>query len=509
MRRFASGYARAVPALVSSMLVAVSAMLSSACAPPKPVPLDAAAVLGHISSRTLDDAAVVAALNAHRLAATDPAGPRCWDLDALTVAAWALRSEMAVTASRRSAAASDLVAARQFPNPILSLTPELVTNAATGTSPWTAAVLLTWLIRSPGARAAAIAQATAVGQGAMWDAVAGAWNVRSEVRAALLDLALARSASALADQELGLRLSATAVAATRVQLGAWGGPELDRARAEQMAADTEQAAANAAVSAAAQHVATATGLASQAVLPATLTLPQLNSLPQVLAGLRTPDRDAVVLSRLDVARALADYDVADAAWRAQVARRFPDLGVGPGYTYDRRDHKIVVAVSGELPLLHSNDAAEASVEAGRREAAASVEVVQQAAMAQFARAVAALAAAAERLEGVQHLVAARHGALMAESRRVEAGAGEHGDVVARELEWIAARRLELEALRAGVDALTELEASVQRPLWPPSALDAGEELRTEQVNDHVSGSRQAGPAREDRAAAATVKESLR
>ncbi|MBI5506215.1 MAG: TolC family protein [Deltaproteobacteria bacterium] len=401
---------------------------------------------------------------------------------------------MAVAAARRSAAASDLAVAQQFPNPILSLTPELVTNAATGTSPWTAAVLLTWLIRSPGSRAAAIDQAVAAGQGAAWDALAATWEIRSQVRTALLDLVLARSAAALAGEELALRRSALAIAETRVRVGAWGQPELDRARAEQLAAETQHASAAAGADAALLRVATATGLASQAALPAALALPDLDGLPQVLAAQRVPDRDAVVLNRLDVARALAEYDRADAAWRAQVARRFPDLSAGPGYTYDRRDHKIVVAVSGEVPLLHSNDAAQAAAEARRTEAAAAVEVAQAAALAQFSRAGATLTAAAHGLAGAERVVAARRSATAAERRRVAAGAGERNDVVARELECVAARRLEMDALRTGVDALTQLEASVQRPLWPQSLLDVRADARADGaavsgVDDTLAGSK--------------------
>jgi len=469
---------------VVALGVLVAAMVSglAACTPPKPVPLEPAALLSRISSRSLDDAAVVAALQSQRLVSENGAGPRRWDLDAMTVAAWALRSELAVTAARERVAAASVVEARQFPNPVLSLTPELITNAATGTSPWTAAVLLTWLIRAPGARAAAIDQARAASEGAVWDGMTGAWDIRSQVRSAMLDLVLAQRSVALADEELGLRRQAVEMAQTRVRVGAWEQPELDRAGAEQLAAQNESASASAAAHAAMLRVASATGLTGEAALPATLVLPKLDDMPKVLASVRVPDRDAVVLNRLDVARALADYRGADAAWRAQVARRFPDLGAGPGYTYDKGDHKIVVTLSGEVPLLHTNSAAEATADARRREAAAAVEVVQQTALAQFDRAGAAVAAAAERLAGAQRVVAARRSAVAAQRKRQLSGAGDRSDVVARELELLAARRSELEALRATVDALSEFETSVQRPLWPPSKLD----VRREQAPDRAA-----------------------
>src|SRR3546814_1957445 len=82
-----------------------------------------------------------------------------WTLDALTVAAWQLRPELAQARAGERAASADVAAAARKPNPLLSFTPEWIYNAPAGVSTWIAALLVSQVFENPDKRAARSAQA--------------------------------------------------------------------------------------------------------------------------------------------------------------------------------------------------------------------------------------------------------------------------------------------------------------------------------------------------------------
>ncbi|MBK6729091.1 MAG: hypothetical protein IPG63_18140 [Xanthomonadales bacterium] len=86
--------------------------------------IDLQANVDRIENNTLDDASVHAALVAAGLPAMSPNDE--WSLDALVVAAWQFRPELAEARALRSAAAADVDATKSRPSPLVSLIPELV-----------------------------------------------------------------------------------------------------------------------------------------------------------------------------------------------------------------------------------------------------------------------------------------------------------------------------------------------------------------------------------------------
>nr|QQZ49430.1 hypothetical protein JKL49_20890 [Phenylobacterium glaciei] len=69
-------------------------------------------------------------------------------------------------------------------------------------------------------------------------------------------------------------------------------------------------------------------------------------------------------------RAVVDYDLAESALRTEVARQYPEVRIGPGYTYDHGVQKIPFNLTLVLPPLDLNRAAIAQAEARRTEAGA-------------------------------------------------------------------------------------------------------------------------------------------
>src|SRR3546814_12966020 len=143
----------------------------------------------------------------------------------------------------------------------------------------------------------------------------------------------------------------------------------------QAAAQAE--AARQAVESARAQWAAAVGVPSEALADSVLHTPAIDDVHAFAWPDAAALREAAVFNRVDLALALAAYDQADAAWREQVARRHPDLTLGPGYTYDVGDRKLVLAMSAELPVNDRYDAAIAAAQARREAAGRQVEAVPE------------------------------------------------------------------------------------------------------------------------------------
>ncbi len=78
-----------------------------------------------------------------------------------------------------------------------------------------------------------------------------------------------------------------------------------------------------------------------------------------------------VFHRADLLASLAEYAAAESALQLEVARQYPDIHLGPGYTYDTGTNKIGFGLAGiTLPVFDQNQGGIAQAEAKRKEAAA-------------------------------------------------------------------------------------------------------------------------------------------
>ena len=106
-------------------------------------------------------------------------------------------------------------------------------------------------------------------------------------------------------------------------------------------------------------------------------------------ALPAPDvRAAAVENRLDVQRALAQYEAAQSRLQLEVARQYPDIDLGPGYAYEEGVHLISLRMGTVLPLRNRNEGPIAEAEAQRKAAGAQLLATQSAVIAQSDKALA-------------------------------------------------------------------------------------------------------------------------
>lgn len=451
------------------LLLTLAVLPLAGCISAPPAPLDLAASAAALEARTLDDAAVREALARANLPAEG-----VWTLDRLTVAAWALRPEIAVARADAAQARAAAQVAGQLPNPSLSFDPAYLTDNASGSlSPWTVAASLGFTLETGGKRGIRESQARAEMASREWQVAEAFWKVRQDVRKAWAARVFAERALALAEHEASLRTSFSNWVETALRFGAVAQPErlaavtaLAQAQAAARAARGEMAAANAALAAAVGVV----------EMPFDRVVPLPENLPAVIDAPTL--RGQALVNRLSIRRALADYDVAEESLRLAVARQYPDISFGPGYTYDKGDRGVTLTLGFTLPVFHGERAAIDEALAVRTKAAAQVTAEQAQALGDIAAASGRYAAAYAAWTETPDAVDAGRRASAAAEARLQSGAGDRSEQVTAALAQVAAERAALESFRAAVEALAALEDGVQAPLWPASTLAADMQKRT-------------------------------
>jgi outer membrane protein TolC len=201
--------------------------------------------------------------------------------------------------------------------------------------------------------------------------------------------------------------------------------------------------------------------------------------PESLSA-RELQRDAV-LNRLDVRRSLAQYAAAESEVQLQIAKQYPDINIGPGYTYEERNNFFTVGFSTTVPLFNRNQGPIAEAEARRKEAATAFLQTQAQVIARSERALAVYTATLKELAEVQSLYQLQENQLQIIQQSIRAGAANRLSLDGAQIQLSVLARAELDALGRAQRALGDLEDAVQRPLDPREMLP---KLEVQTLLDH-------------------------
>jgi outer membrane protein, heavy metal efflux system len=176
-------------------------------------------------------------------------------------------------------------------------------------------------------------------------------------------------------------------------------------------------------------------------------------------------RDAV-LNRLDIRRALAQYAAAEAGLQLEIAKQYPDISIGPGYTYEEMHSFFTLGASTTVPLFNRNQGPIAEAEARRKEAAAAFLERQAQVIAKSERALAVYAGALKEVAEAEALRHLEENQIQITQQAIRSGTDIRLSLDTVEIQsWVLARA-RLDALARARRALGELEDAVQRPLEP-------------------------------------------
>lgn len=448
---------------------AAAAMLSlAACTHYAPKPFSIADTATRFSARTVDlNSAASACRTMAPRAPCDAGNP-----DKLVLFEVLLANNPSVAAARAKVASAEAAAhAAHAPvGPTVTLSSEY---AGADPKPWLLGLAADFPLDTGGRRAARIGSADLAVTAARYDLVEAIWTARMALVRALADQLVADRQIIIANHLQALQERRFAVLERRVTQGEASRAELERTRVDLADARSRIAAAQARHEAATAQIAAALGG----------PLDQARKLSTSWSGIETPmplvaiapaDRYAALLGRADLLKGMTAYEQSEFDLRGEVAKQYPALSVGPGFTWDHGLVKIPFNVGLALPPLDLNRRAIAAAEARRSEAASQLEALYAGAVAGIDQAMAEAAAARRSLSQARELdlpIATRL-AVQAD-RELAAGAIDRNDWAAAQAGLEVVRLAELNALARVLAADAALEEVLRRPLSGPETLIEG------------------------------------
>jgi len=424
------------------------------------VPSETAA---RLESRNLQDAGLRVFLEKN-LGHPESSWPlKSWDLPSLTLAAFYFNPEMKIARAQTSVAKAAVITAGARPNPTLSLRPGIP-------SPYLFDLSLSMPIQTAGKRGYQILEAKNLSEAARFGLANTAWQVRSAVRTALVNYLVAIRNAEQMQTKVKILADRARLLRKRLAAGEISRPELDLARID--LANVRLGALNARTQIAQDRslLAGAIGVPVSALNGVEYSWPGFDSPPNPDSlSLRTIQREAV-LNRLDVRQALTAYVAAEARLQLEIARQYPDIQIGPGYTYEEGNNFFTLGLSTTLPIFNRNQGPIAEAEARRKEAAAQFLATQ-------ARVIAASEAASARYRGAwkelteaERVLKLHGGKVRFAQQTLKAGESGPLPVNSELLGSAAAASAKLAALSRAQAALGSLEDAVERPLGPGDIL---------------------------------------
>ncbi|HKT67733.1 TolC family protein [Burkholderia sp. 22313] len=391
-----------------------------------------------------------------------------WNRETLTLAAWYYSPALDIARAQWGTAKAGIDVAGAIPNPVLQLPFQWATPNPGPGAPFTTGPALDIPIETAGKRGYRIDQASHLSESARLAIGNEAWKVGAQVRDALLGLDTSRTRSALLSSKVDDERQIVAMVTKRRAVGESAGPDVDAAIAAQTQAQADLAASRAAEQDARAQLAAAIGVPAPALEHVAFDLDGFDhAAPPPPAA--DAQRDAI-LHRADLLGSLADYAAAESALQLEVAKQYPDLHLGPGYTYDTGTHKIAFGLAGiTLPIFDQNQGGIAQAEAKRKEAAARTAALQDTILGDLDRALARYRSSLDALTLADAHRAAARRQLDGQEAGFAAGDVDRLTLTQAKADYQASEIARLDAAVAVRQAGGALEDAMQRPLVP----DAG------------------------------------
>jgi len=437
--------------------------LLAGCARFEAKPLSPQQTAEQFEARTLDDPQLKDFLQASLKRDLTGWPLREWDFDTLALAAFFYHPSLDVARAQWAVAQAGVTTASGRPNPVAGVAPQYTTNSESGVSPWVVALTLDATIETAGKRAYRIERAKQESESARLGLMEQAWQVRSRLRARLLDYAAANRRVAVLQGVREIQQQVVKLLEGQLAAGAIASTDVTTSRVAliKTQGDFVEAQRQAVESRAA--VAEALGVPLRAIEGRDL---KFDLSPSAEAGrdLESAEiRQRALHSRADILAALTDYAASQSALQLEIARQYPDIHLGPGYEFDQGSHKWGLGVGAELPVLNRNEGPIAEAEAKRAQAAAQFLSLQAQVIAEIDRAMVARAASQEQLRQLGTLLETHQQHVQSVEAMVKAGGADQLELSSARLEASLTEVVRLDAMIKAQQALGQLEDAVQVP----------------------------------------------
>jgi len=443
------------------LVLCLAGLLAEGCVRYHPKPISAARTLDDYEARAFDSAELRDFLQTRQEVKEWP--PRSWDLRALTLTAFYYHPDLDVARAQWGVAQAGRITAGERPNPTGSvLMGYNSTSPVSEVTPWIPEAALEISIETAGKRGYRILQARHLSEAARLNILSVAWEVRSRLRQAFLDLYAAGEMESLLSRQQEFQAESVRILEAQSAAGEASPYEVTQARIA--LANSRLAALDAAGQSAAARIylADALGVPVKALDGVALSFEEFVQVPLDLPS--NEIRRRALVNRSDILGALSEYEAAQAALRLEIAKQYPDLTLGPDYQLDQTDNKWTLGLSLVLPLLSRNKGPIAEAEARRAETAARFQALQAGVINKIEVATSSCRSAVEKAKAAAELLANLKKQEVSAKARYEIGDISKLELLGIELEIASNALARLDALVKAQQAIGDLENAMQSPL---------------------------------------------
>ncbi len=440
-------------------VAALSTTVLSACASYHAAPLSAESALADYRARNVDEAAVSARAGV-------PLEDNVYDRRRLLAVALSSNPSVAEARAHALSAQAAARASRAGPSMTLNLTAEY---ARTGDqSPWLYGASSDIPFDIGGRRGARVSASDFAALSARYAYEETVWATRMALRRALTERFLTAREVSVGQELASIRSRQMAALELRLSAGEASRSEVERVRVEAAADARRLNDTEAHLVHARSAVAQALGVPLSVADGIALRWDGFDVFETVNVEQISNGRDAALAERADVLAAVASYDQADSDLRGEVARQYPEIHLGPGYTWERGLVKLPFTLGIVLPPLDFAHNGVRAAEAHRQEAGAHVEAIVAAAFGEIDGALAEAQASRDALARVRaaDLAASRRAADQS-NLEISNGAIDRVDWSAAQVSLKLTQLAEIDALRRAHEADALLENALRRPLEGP------------------------------------------
>lgn len=451
------------------IFVGCMTLLVTSCASYQSKPISAAVEASALEARTLSDPRLHEFVSLGLAVNGQPVRPSAWNLNRLTLAAIYYHPDLDIARTKLASAKAGVVSAGQIPNPTLDVAATYNSTVLTP-SPWAVGTMVNFLLETFGRRQYRIAQAEELTEAARDDLATATWQVRGQVRTALLNLWAAQRKVTLTQHRLQLQDQLVNLLENQLAAGQASALDVTRERITRNQIslaldDAERQSAEARV-----QLATAIGIPEHALNGVQLSFRAFERPVRLGATFATGElRRRALLGRSDVQALLAEYAAAQSALQLEIAKQFPNVNLGSGYTYDQGDNKYNLQLSAELPIFNQNQGPVAEAAAKRKNMAARFTALQAQIISAIDRAAANYRAATSALNTTESLLVAGRTRQRQIVESFKAGNMDRSAPVTADLELAAIELSRFDATVQQRQAVGALEDALQRPLFASAA----------------------------------------
>jgi len=445
------------------LVIFLTGLLFYGCVHFEAKPLDASENLSQLEQRSLNDSGLreFVETNLHKTFTAWPPDPL--DFETLTLVALYFSPDLDVARAKSYEAEAAKITAGEKPNPSIAFSPGYNTSTPSdGGSPWILGLTFDLPMETYGKRGYRMSETQYLSDAAKLAIAGTAWDVRTNLKKAMIALWKAREQELLAKEKSEAMDELVRISSARFKAGDIDKNELIAMQISAQQAHFEYSDIKGQTAGILINLAGAAGLAPHALDGLNIDLSCFEQAPPEIPS--SSARRMALLNRADVLSSIAGYAALESALRLEIAKQYPDLDISPGYEYDQGDNKWQIGFQLTLPLFNRNSGAIAEADARRTAASADFNGLQAKVLNDIEYYIAVFKNERDKLASAELALDNYKNQSEFVQKQYEAGEVEKQAEISSRLEIINAESIRLDSRIKTQESLADIEQTLQTPL---------------------------------------------